>query len=287
MQLVHVLTDLDPNNVGDFQKLSPLLRITWFRNGSIPDSFRIALLRQLKGRQIRDVRRILYHLLVIVQDHSKSDTISIHDRTPGLTLKNKIRHWLDSASQPAVHRDYIFAKTMKGFRPKHLSLTLPGRLKRYRVFLFLFLPLAIGLLLTLYDIWTAGVSTPTQGMPTDTLQETLNPAPESPPAPPKAPTIIETQTTQQAPTQKPETTEDNTAPPASTQIQDAPTRTQPEVLRPSSQQQPAPPKAPTIIDTQNTQQYPAQESETKEGNTSSEETPSRDLAPPNPPTLLR
>ena len=140
-------TLLSPEKVAT--NLPRMLRLPWFRQGSMPDWFRETLVSELSTEEINKIRTALNHLLASAWNNDEGFILPISRkfRVSELEfwdgswrdLKQKLNDWRQRAaikdflrSQPSDSRlrDRVFLSFMVGKRPSGLAHPIPRELRR-------------------------------------------------------------------------------------------------------------------------------------------------------------
>jgi hypothetical protein len=123
------------------KKLSNLVRLPWFRHGSMPDWLRKRLISELPHRSENAVRKAIEDLLFSSLSNPDGFVLPIADSatTPAAEgylqrLRTVLKAWqqrillrslLFSESSDSALREQVFLSFMIGLRPDHLSVPLP------------------------------------------------------------------------------------------------------------------------------------------------------------------
>jgi outer membrane biosynthesis protein TonB len=114
----------------DTERLPALARLPWFRQGSIPEWLRLALIRELPRDRDRAVRMALQALLLTASEGgAERFALEIAFARPNVLapLAKRVFSALRSrAPEDSPLRDYVFASYMRGRKPSPLVLELPS-----------------------------------------------------------------------------------------------------------------------------------------------------------------
>ncbi|MFL6215108.1 MAG: hypothetical protein ACJ74J_14585 [Blastocatellia bacterium] len=134
------------------QRLVALVRLPWFRHGTMPEWLRSALVLSLPAEQEKKIRKALDQLLLsalenpegfeleLANELSKDTTAprgligrllgSIKDRIREIRNQHSRRAFLNAAPADSPLRDYVFLSFLSGQKPDQLAVNLPKRLRR-------------------------------------------------------------------------------------------------------------------------------------------------------------
>ena len=127
-------------------RLLSLVRLPWFRYGSIPDWLRLRLISDLSPQDEAAVRKALEELLLSVMQQpadgirldiaaEEKESIGLRERLKRRFTSWKFRRWLgqfvkDEAPESPL-RDYVFLSFMSGRRPRKLTVSLPDSIRKF------------------------------------------------------------------------------------------------------------------------------------------------------------
>jgi PASTA domain-containing protein len=126
-------------------RLLSLVRLPWFRYGSMPDWLRLKLIKELSPSEERKVRGVLEELFLSVlklpSDGSPIDIAFNEPQPVGVwkRLKARLDKWrlkrylwqyVEDQPPDSPLRDYVFLTFMSGRKPRKLSVNLPDTIRR-------------------------------------------------------------------------------------------------------------------------------------------------------------
>ena len=127
------------------ERLMSLVRLPWFRYGTMPEWLRLRLISEMSPQEEQTVRRVLEELFLTVLERP-ADGINIQfaseKSTPASRLqkfRGKLERWKfrrlfwrfvkDERSESPL-RDYVFVSFMAGRKPRKLAVSLPQVIRR-------------------------------------------------------------------------------------------------------------------------------------------------------------
>lgn len=127
------------------EKFSTLMRLPWFRHGSMPDWFRERLILGLSPNQEQSIRNVLEKLLLSALMRPEGFNLLVALEPPAADASFLKRAWrrlsgaerekkrfivenLKSESEDSVLRDYVLLSFMAGRKPNRLALSVPNEL---------------------------------------------------------------------------------------------------------------------------------------------------------------
>jgi hypothetical protein len=111
------------------EMLAALVRLPWFRHGSIPEWLRISLVASLPKEREKQLRRMVDDLLSGKQATGRDIELSVSPEAPRT-----------ASSRDCLMYDYVFVSFLVGRKPRRLAIALPDIVRRifYRSDLFRF-----------------------------------------------------------------------------------------------------------------------------------------------------
>ncbi|HKQ76804.1 MAG TPA: SUMF1/EgtB/PvdO family nonheme iron enzyme [Blastocatellia bacterium] len=132
-----------PGERGDFEaRLMRLVRLPWFRYGTMPDWLRMRLIASFTRKQQRAVRRIITDMLLSALDQPKDGNkldIARREEQAKPGLFEKIRQWrrrdraariIEITPEESPLRDYVFLGFLSWRKINPLSVGLPSLLRQ-------------------------------------------------------------------------------------------------------------------------------------------------------------
>ena len=117
------------------QRLLALIRLPWFRTGSLPDDLRVGLLDRLDNARLRQIRKAIFD--VLKNDPPPEGTVAREFYELNLAVERwmvspKNREYLKKIrdNEALLTRDYTTVKILDGASPSRLSLVLPQWLRK-------------------------------------------------------------------------------------------------------------------------------------------------------------
>lgn len=127
-------------------RLLSLVRLPWFRYGSIPDWLRLRLISDLPPKDEASVRKALEDLLLTVMEQpadgirldiatDEKDSLGFIERLKKRFKSWKFRRWFwqfakDEPPESPL-RDYVFLGFMSGRKPRKLTVSLPDTIRKF------------------------------------------------------------------------------------------------------------------------------------------------------------
>jgi formylglycine-generating enzyme required for sulfatase activity len=121
------------------ERVLRLVRLPWFRYGTMPDWWRERLLGSLQGEKETTVRRGVERLLRSALDHpgepitleyAEPDDQSFRARLREMWRRRRLYRGLQTAEPDEPLRDYVFLRFLAGQRPNRLTVSVPEVLRR-------------------------------------------------------------------------------------------------------------------------------------------------------------
>src|SRR5262249_25578079 len=113
----------------DEATLVALVRLPWFRHGSMPDWLRLRLIRSLHEDRIRQVRDLLYGLVLTTLNPDRGGfelEVARGARSALHSLGSRVYRLVARSAPPTSPlREHVFADFMAGFRPDYAAFRLP------------------------------------------------------------------------------------------------------------------------------------------------------------------
>jgi hypothetical protein len=108
--------------------LARLVRLPWFRHGTMPDWLRLRLVSRLPAARQQQIRAALTNFLAnAVEQKRRADWLEYARITPRQRL---LVWWRRRDPRTAAARDYVFVSFLWGRKLDRLAVSVPGRLKR-------------------------------------------------------------------------------------------------------------------------------------------------------------
>jgi hypothetical protein len=131
--LGYTLTDAQDQPLLTEERLLALVRLPWFRYGSMPDWLRLRLISALAKRRENAIRSALDALLLsaLQQPQNGFPLIVAHkpERLKSRRWKRLLHDFLRVESEDSPLRDYVFLAFLSGRKLSKLAVTLPGILR--------------------------------------------------------------------------------------------------------------------------------------------------------------
>lgn len=121
------------------ERVLRLVRLPWFRYGTMPDWWRERLLGSLQGEKETTVRRGIERLLRSAMDHPGDPITLEYAELEDQRFRARFRAWrqrrrlyrgLQTTEPDEPSRDYVFLRFLAGQRPNRLSVSVPEVLRR-------------------------------------------------------------------------------------------------------------------------------------------------------------
>ncbi|HEX7333937.1 MAG TPA: hypothetical protein VF290_20705 [Pyrinomonadaceae bacterium] len=126
-------------------RLLSLVRLPWFRYGSIPDWLRLRLISDLSPKDEASVRKALEELLQTAMQQpadgirldiaSEEKELGLRDRLKRRVRSWKFKRWFRQLAKDeppeSPLRDYVFLSFMSGRTPRKLTVSLPDSIQKF------------------------------------------------------------------------------------------------------------------------------------------------------------
>ena len=135
LYLGYRLTDIQGQNLLNEERLLALIRLPWFRHGSMPDWLRLRLIHSLMAEKEQEIRQALEDLLLSSLEQSQNGFVLDVARKLGVlksrNAKRLLRDLFRTEPEDSLLHDFVFLAFMAGHKTRKLAVNLPKILQHF------------------------------------------------------------------------------------------------------------------------------------------------------------